>query len=260
VILVLHHSIELVMNELGGEGPDTCGKMPGPSYPNNIHISNLPFGFSLSCLLRIASAYGIVKACRVGISSFTRVAFGLVSYSKEREAQRALQCMNGSYLAGRRLGATWALKAKRKPRPLTNVYFDKLPRWWTTQELRTLCGQQFGKIVGARVIWDQDAQEGRGYGFVRFDTNENAKKAIARLDGSILTDSGGGGRAQLAQIAVRFARAPAWERCGEPAQSAAFTTTFSPRVRSLPPPPPLPHYASAPFLHFWMPSPYFVHK
>lgn len=42
---------------------------------------------------------------------------------------------------------------------------------------------QIGKVVSASVIVDRDTGRSRGFGFVEFETEKEAKEAIKKLDG-----------------------------------------------------------------------------
>jgi RNA recognition motif-containing protein len=42
--------------------------------------------------------------------------------------------------------------------------------------------EKFGKIIDAVVITDRETQRSRGFGFVTFENEEEAKKAIAEMN------------------------------------------------------------------------------
>lgn len=46
--------------------------------------------------------------------------------------------------------------------------------------------KQAGNVVSANVIFDRNTQRSRGFGFVEFSTEQEAKDAIAKLNGSDL--------------------------------------------------------------------------
>ncbi len=56
----------------------------------------------------------------------------------------------------------------------------------TTSESLRQCFAQCGTVVSARVITDQYSGRSRGFGFVEMSTEDEAKGAIARLDGETL--------------------------------------------------------------------------
>lgn len=46
----------------------------------------------------------------------------------------------------------------------------------------------FGKVVSANIVFDKFSKRSKGFGFVEFETEEEAKAAMTALDGS---DQGG---------------------------------------------------------------------
>jgi len=89
------------------------------------------------------------------------------------------------------------------------IYVGGLPYSVSDQELSDLFSQH-GAIESARVISDKFTGQSRGFGFVEMKTDEDAKKAIAALNGTQLA-----GRT----ITVNEAR-PQEER--RPARSGGF--------------------------------------
>ena len=69
----------------------------------------------------------------------------------------------------------------------TKLYVGGLPYSITEQQLQELFSQQ-GAVTSAKVITDRMTGQPRGFGFVEMATAEDAKKAIASLNG---TDQGG---------------------------------------------------------------------
>lgn len=64
----------------------------------------------------------------------------------------------------------------------TKLYVGNLPYTTTQQDLQQLFSQ-FGNVVSATVIADKFSGRSKGFGFVEFDSDEAAQKAIAGLDG-----------------------------------------------------------------------------
>ena len=58
--------------------------------------------------------------------------------------------------------------------------------WDTTDDGLRQAFQPFGEITEAKVITDRDTGRSRGFGFVTFSADEEAKTAIAKMDGTSL--------------------------------------------------------------------------
>jgi RNA recognition motif-containing protein len=58
--------------------------------------------------------------------------------------------------------------------------------WDTTDDGLRQAFQSHGEITEAKVITDRETGRSRGFGFVTFAEDENAKSAISKLDGSSL--------------------------------------------------------------------------
>lgn len=64
----------------------------------------------------------------------------------------------------------------------TKLYIGGLPYSSTDQDLTDRFGE-FGTVVSAVVIKDRDTGRSKGFGFVEFDSEDAAKKAIEQLNG-----------------------------------------------------------------------------
>jgi RNA recognition motif-containing protein len=58
--------------------------------------------------------------------------------------------------------------------------------WDTTDDGLRQAFQSHGEITEAKVITDRETGRSRGFGFVTFSEDENAKSAISKLDGTNL--------------------------------------------------------------------------
>ena len=58
--------------------------------------------------------------------------------------------------------------------------------WDTTDDGIRQAFQSHGEITEAKVITDRETGRSRGFGFVTFSEDENAKSAISKLDGTNL--------------------------------------------------------------------------
>jgi RNA recognition motif-containing protein len=58
--------------------------------------------------------------------------------------------------------------------------------WDTTDDGLRQAFASYGEITEAKVITDRDTRRSRGFGFVTFAQDEDAKKAISQMDGTSL--------------------------------------------------------------------------
>ncbi len=62
------------------------------------------------------------------------------------------------------------------------LYVGNIPKSMTDAQLNDLF-KPFGTVGSASVVKDRNTGEARGFGFVEFGNDDEAKKAIAGLDG-----------------------------------------------------------------------------
>lgn len=67
------------------------------------------------------------------------------------------------------------------------LFIGNLPYTMTDDQLNQIFSA-YGKVVSANVVFDKFSQRSKGFGFVEFETEEEAQAAMAALDGS---DQGG---------------------------------------------------------------------
>src|SRR5256886_6832225 len=68
---------------------------------------------------------------------------------------------------------------------IVRLYVGSLSYQTTEQDLADLFGQ-FGQVVSATVITDRDTGRSKGFGFVEMANDEEARRAIDQLNGSML--------------------------------------------------------------------------
>jgi cold-inducible RNA-binding protein len=66
---------------------------------------------------------------------------------------------------------------------MAKLFIGSLPYATTSEDLEELFAQ-YGKVASAAVITDRETGRSKGFGFVEYDNDDEAKAAIAALDGS----------------------------------------------------------------------------
>ena len=64
----------------------------------------------------------------------------------------------------------------------TKLYVGSLPYSWSADQLEEIF-KPFGTVTSAAVVADQVTRRSKGFGFVEFDTEDSAKKAMTELNG-----------------------------------------------------------------------------
>ena len=87
------------------------------------------------------------------------------------------------------LGRTLRVNFSNKPKPKEPLYPETEHKlfvgnlsWSVTNEILTQAFQEYGTVVGARVLYDGETGRSRGYGFVCFSTKAEMESALEALN------------------------------------------------------------------------------
>ena len=157
--------------------------------PTNLFVKYLPSYLSDADLLRLFQPYGTVLSAKVMTDNDTGQSFGygFVRFVTQQEADNALVNMNG-YQIGKKV---LLVKHSNMPReddscePNENIYIKPLLPNSNELALIQLC-KKFGHIQTATVMMDKQTHTPRLVGFVRFQTVDSARVAVAELHGKQL--------------------------------------------------------------------------
>ena len=69
--------------------------------------------------------------------------------------------------------------------PSTNIFINYIPSEFTEPDLKALCAP-FGNIICCKIMINLETGESRCFGFVRFETLDQAQNAIRELNGKII--------------------------------------------------------------------------
>ncbi|CAO2838008.1 unnamed protein product [Amaranthus hypochondriacus] len=162
-----------------------------------LYVVNLPWSLSSDGLKNLFSECGTVKDVElIRDKNGRNRGFGFVTMGSGEEAQAVIDKFNSKEYSGRVIKVEFARRLK-KPRPQPEIvlpvketrhklYVSNLQWKVRSNHLREFFSSNFNP-VSARVIFES-SPSGRsaGYGFVSFDTREEAEAAISSLDGKEL--------------------------------------------------------------------------
>merc|ERR1712168_1658471 len=108
----------------------------------------------------------------------------------------------------------------------TSVYISGLSYQAIEQDLHKKFAN-FGSIADVTVVKDRETQQSKGYGFVRFETKEEAQAAVdgcsgTDIDGKTINCSGGGGGGNFGQQASYGSYGGQSQGYGQAQQQASY--------------------------------------
>ncbi|CAN1144179.1 RNA-binding protein CP33, chloroplastic [Linum perenne] len=181
------------------EEEDSKGRIPAsPSGAGTLFVGNLPLTVTSEELTEIFAEAGRVSGAEIIYNRYsdTSKGYGFVSMATVEEAREAIKMFNGSKFGGQRV----------------RVHFSKIPRASNTEILGLkVCGERFidsphkiyagnldwcitsaalkqafaGQpgLISAKVCYGRETQKSRGFGFVSFETAEDAEAALNTMNG-----------------------------------------------------------------------------
>ncbi len=183
----------------GGYGREPEPARNDPS--NTLFVGGLPYDISEDTVRETFQAFGSISSIRLPTDRETQKpkGFGYVEFSSEDEAIAAFDAMNGANLGGRSLRVDYA--APRAPRPdreggdgdgrgsggannpKSSTIFVAGVSYDATEDHIREAFQVYGTIVRVRLPTDEDGKT-KGFGYVEFDTVDEARAAFEALDGA----------------------------------------------------------------------------
>ncbi|KAF9675888.1 hypothetical protein SADUNF_Sadunf09G0080200 [Salix dunnii] len=165
----------------------------GANNPNfvttSLYVGDLEANVTDSQLYDLFNQVGQVVSVRVckDLTSRRSLGYGYVNYSNPQDAARALEMLNFTPLNGSPIRVMYSHRdpSVRKS-GAGNIFIKNLDKAIDHKALHDTFSV-FGNILSCKVATDPSGQS-KGYGFVQFDSDEAAQKAIEKLNGMLLND------------------------------------------------------------------------
>jgi len=169
----------------------------------NVFVKGLPLNYKDDNLRALFQSYGPIVSLTVRTvkeegGEEKSKGYGFVKYHTHESAKQAVEALNDQEIEGQKLHVERAMKkaervslvkmtfkANRASSSGDNLYVKNLHDSVDDAKLRELFSR-FGDIKSVRVAIDRTSGRPRGFGFVKFETAEQAAKALTEMNGSFL--------------------------------------------------------------------------
>lgn len=156
----------------------------------NIFIKNLDKSIDHRALFDTFSQFGPILSCKIELDETNQSrGYGYIQYANTESADRATNTVNGMMLAGKKVFVGPFVPRKERisqtNKKFTNIYVNNVDPNLSDDEFKSLF-TPFGTIKSAVVMKDESGKS-KGFGFVNYDTPEEAEKAVQGLNGTLVS-------------------------------------------------------------------------
>mmetsp|Transcript_8292 Transcript_8292/g.13506 ORF Transcript_8292/g.13506 Transcript_8292/m.13506 type:complete len:463 (-) Transcript_8292:163-1551(-) len=143
-------------------------------------------------LYTLFAPFGTITSSKVMVdhNSGHSLGYGFVRFSTPQEAQNAIQNMNGQRISSKTLlcklsNTSPTAQSPQNTEPSANLYVKPLLPDTSEDQLRAMFAP-FGSIAECKVMVDKQTGVSRQIGFVRFENQEDADRALHSMNGTKL--------------------------------------------------------------------------
>ncbi|MBA0751472.1 hypothetical protein Gogos_000393 [Gossypium gossypioides] len=157
--------------------------------PTSLYVGDLDSSVTEAQLYDYFAHVGPVLTVRVckDLSTRRSLGYGYVNYGNPQDAARALDLLNFTLLNGKPIRIMYSNRdPSLRKSGAGNIFIKNLDKGIDHKALHDTFSA-FGNILSCKVATDSSGQS-KGYGFVQFDNEESAQKAIEQLNGMLMND------------------------------------------------------------------------
>ena len=159
----------------------------------SLYVGDLDPAVQEDSLFELFNAVAPVASLRVCRHAVTRRSLGYayVNFHSAEDAKKAYEALNYQRIpagTGRPCRIMWSERdPSRRKQGKGNIYIKNLADEIETRDLHETF-EIFGSIISCRVVVDKETGKSRGFGFVHFEEEAAALKAIEKVNGNVILD------------------------------------------------------------------------
>eukprot|EP01120_Amphizonella_sp_Union-15-10_P014492 TRINITY_DN7037_c0_g1_i1.p1 TRINITY_DN7037_c0_g1~~TRINITY_DN7037_c0_g1_i1.p1 ORF type:complete len:636 (-),score=132.88 TRINITY_DN7037_c0_g1_i1:34-1881(-) len=160
---------------------------PSPYPSASLYVGDLLPDVTEGILYELFNQVGPVASIRVCRDAITRRSLGYayINFHTFLDAERALDALNNTHIQGRPCRIMWSQRDPSIRRAgVGNVFIKNLDPEIGHKELHDTFSA-FGNILSCKVALNENNQS-KGYGFVHFENEESATRAINKANGKLM--------------------------------------------------------------------------
>ncbi|KAI3769910.1 hypothetical protein L6452_01024 [Arctium lappa] len=157
--------------------------------PTSLYVGDLEWNVTDSQLYDLFNQLGQVVSVRVcrDLSTRRSLGYGYVNYANPQDAARAMEVLNFTPLNGKAIRIMYSHRDPSVRKSGSgNIFIKNLDKAIDQKALHDTFST-FGNILSCKIATDSTGQS-KGYGFVQYDSDDAAQKAIEKLNGMLLND------------------------------------------------------------------------
>ncbi|XP_053436733.1 polyadenylate-binding protein 1-like isoform X2 [Nycticebus coucang] len=181
------HSLSSSLGKVAACGPADSREEMNPSASSDsmasLYVGDLHPDVTEAMLYEKFSPAGTILSIRICKDMITRrsLGYGYVNFQQPADAERALDTMNFEVIKGKPVRIMWSQRdPSLRKSGVGNIFIKRLDKSIDNKALYDTFSA-FGNILSCKVVCDEKGS--KGYGFVHFETQEAAEKAIEKMNG-----------------------------------------------------------------------------